>query len=55
MNYDAIAYADLLLNDLGMSGRRKSTWYKEAFEGYSIHDYKGVVPEWKKQQSERHS
>lgn len=50
LNYDALAYCDLLLRDLSMSGRRKSSWFREIFEGYSVHDYKGVVQEWKKLQ-----
>ncbi|KAF9890675.1 hypothetical protein FE257_005541 [Aspergillus nanangensis] len=49
--YDAIPYADMLLSDLGVRSRRKSSWMKEAFEGYTIHDYKGINREWKEAQA----
>ncbi|RMZ89968.1 hypothetical protein DV736_g2801, partial [Chaetothyriales sp. CBS 134916] len=48
--YDAIPYADMLLSDLGVKHLRKKTWAKEVFEGYTIHDYKGINQEWKKKQ-----
>ncbi|KAL5356281.1 hypothetical protein BJX96DRAFT_186233 [Aspergillus floccosus] len=44
--YDAIPYADMLLSDLGVRSRRKPTWRKEVFEGYTIHDYRGINREW---------
>lgn len=45
--YDAIPYADMLLTDVGVQKRRKMTWVKEVFEGYTIQDYKGINREWK--------
>ncbi|KAL4897633.1 hypothetical protein BDV59DRAFT_190563 [Aspergillus ambiguus] len=44
--YDAIPYVDMLLSDLGVNRRRKSTLMKEMFEGYTIHDYRGITQEW---------
>ncbi|KKK23200.1 hypothetical protein P175DRAFT_0471367 [Aspergillus ochraceoroseus IBT 24754] len=48
--YDAIPYADMLLSDVGVKSRRKPTMRQEMFEGYTIHDYKGINQEWKKAQ-----
>ncbi|KXT12914.1 hypothetical protein AC579_10457 [Pseudocercospora musae] len=45
--YDTIPYADMLLTDLGLRKHRKSSWLKERFEGYTIHDYKGINGEWR--------
>lgn len=50
--YDAVPYADMLLSDLGVKSRRKPTWMKEMFEGYTIHDYRGITREWKQRQLE---
>ena len=36
----------MLLTDLGLKKWRKPTWKKEVFEGYTIHDYKGLNREW---------
>ncbi|BAE63904.1 unnamed protein product [Aspergillus oryzae RIB40] len=44
--YDAIPYADMLLHDLGLKRWRKPTFKKEMFEGYTIHDYRGINQEW---------
>ncbi|KAI1334268.1 hypothetical protein F5Y15DRAFT_294982 [Xylariaceae sp. FL0016] len=44
--YDAIPYADMLLKDIGVNSRRKTTWTKEVFSGYTIQDYKGINREW---------
>ena len=44
--YDAVPYADMLLADLGLRKWRKPTWKRELFEGYTIHDYKGINDEW---------
>ncbi|KAI5364910.1 Putative FAD/NAD(P)-binding domain superfamily [Septoria linicola] len=49
--YDAISYADMLLSDLGLQKHRKSSWWKERFEGYTIHDYKGLIDEWQATQT----
>ncbi|KAJ5594837.1 uncharacterized protein N7459_001045 [Penicillium hispanicum] len=45
--YDVIPYADMLLTDVGVRKRRKATWWKEVFEEYTIHDYRGLNREWK--------
>ncbi|KAL4778778.1 hypothetical protein BJX76DRAFT_365950 [Aspergillus varians] len=45
--YDAIPYADLLLKDLGLKGWRKPSMLREVFEGYTIHDYRGLNREWR--------
>lgn len=44
--YDAIPYADMLLHDLGLNRWRKPTLKQEIFEGYTIHDYRGINQEW---------
>ena len=36
----------MLLTDLGLRKWRKGSWRKEVFEGYTIHDYKGINQEW---------
>lgn len=46
--FDSIPYVDLLLKDVGMSGRRKGGLLKECFEPYGTGDYVGLVDEWKK-------
>ncbi|RDW79418.1 dimethylaniline monooxygenase [Coleophoma cylindrospora] len=51
--YDSIPYADMLLQDLGLGGRRKTSMLKEMFEGYTIHDYFGVRREWHKLQLQK--
>ncbi|CEJ57922.1 hypothetical protein PMG11_06597 [Penicillium brasilianum] len=48
--YDAIPYVDMLLYDLKLKRWRKPTLKKEMFEGYTIHDYKGINQEWLKAQ-----
>lgn len=44
--YDAVPYADMLLTDLGLRRWRKPGMIKEMFEGYTVHDYKGLNDEW---------
>ncbi|KAJ5397846.1 hypothetical protein N7509_005959 [Penicillium cosmopolitanum] len=44
--YDAIPYVDMLLYDLELNRWRKPTLRKEIFEGYTIHDYRGITQEW---------
>lgn len=44
--FDAIPYNDLLLNDLGLTVKRKSSWFKELAEPYGPEDYAGLVTEW---------
>ncbi|GKZ79520.1 hypothetical protein AnigIFM56816_003719 [Aspergillus niger] len=48
--YDAVPYADMLLSDLGVNHKRKPTLRAEIFEGYTIHDYRGINQEWKEAQ-----
>ncbi|PNS15024.1 Thiol-specific monooxygenase [Sphaceloma murrayae] len=52
--YDAVPYADLLLNDLGLERYRKrnrrdgtGSLKEELFTGYTVHDYKGLNGEWR--------
>ena len=49
--YDAVPYADMLLTDLGLKKWRKVSWKKEIFEGYTVHDYKGINDDWRELQS----
>ena len=44
---DAIPWNDLLLRDVGLSGKKKggSLW-RECFEPYGMEDYRGVAEEW---------
>lgn len=51
--YDAVPYADMLLYDLGLRRWRKSSWWREVFEGYTVHDYKGINDEWRELDAER--
>ena len=51
--YDAVPYADMLLTDLGLRKWRKESWKKELFEGYTVHDYKGISDEWVKLQGDK--
>lgn len=44
--FEQIPYFDQLLQDLGISCRRKATWFKEIFEPYAQAEYRGVVGEW---------
>ena len=50
--YDAVPYADMLLTDLGLRKWRKESWKKEVFEGYTVHDYKGINNDWVKTQGD---
>jgi hypothetical protein len=49
--FDAVPYIDLLLGDLGLSGRRKKGVKAECFEPYGPADYRGLVGEWKQKQA----
>ncbi|KAI9376131.1 FAD/NAD(P)-binding domain-containing protein [Aspergillus egyptiacus] len=51
--YDAVPYADMLLSDLGLNRRRKPSLWKEVFEGYTVHDYRGITREWARAQQGR--
>jgi hypothetical protein len=44
--FDAVPYIDILLNDLGLSGKRKPNILKEWLEPYEVGDYKGIVEEY---------
>ncbi|KAK0890921.1 hypothetical protein LTR02_014366 [Friedmanniomyces endolithicus] len=45
--FDAIPWNDVLLRDLGMSGKRKGgSWWRECFEPYRMEDYRGITGEW---------
>lgn len=50
--FDAIPYIDLLLGDVGLSGRRKGGVISECFTPYGPEDYRGLVDEWKKTQAQ---
>lgn len=45
--YDGIPYIDLLLRDLGLKNKRKSSLWKELFQPYLTYDYAGLVDEWR--------
>ncbi|KAK5052640.1 hypothetical protein LTR84_002505 [Exophiala bonariae] len=45
--YDGIPYLDLLLRDLELKNKRKSSLWKELFEPYLTTDYAGLVDEWR--------
>ena len=44
--YDVVPYADMLMADLGLRKWRKPGMRREIFEGYTIHDYRGINDEW---------
>ncbi|KAK3614435.1 hypothetical protein LTR56_027259 [Elasticomyces elasticus] len=45
--FDAVPWNDVLLKDLGLSGRRKGgSWWRECFEPYKMDDYRGITAEW---------
>lgn len=49
--WDAIPFNDVLLRELGMTGTRKKgwglvRWWREAFEPYTVEEYRGVTAEW---------
>ena len=45
--FDALAYLDMLLGDLGLKIHRKRSWWREIFEAYGQEDYRGLIEEWK--------
>ncbi|PWY88762.1 dimethylaniline monooxygenase [Aspergillus sclerotioniger CBS 115572] len=51
--FDAMPYVDMLLMDLGINRWRKASWIREAFEEYSIHDYRGINREWREVQQQK--
>lgn len=44
--FDTVPYVDMLLEDVGVRARRKTSWWRDIFEPYSIRDYAGIVGEW---------
>ncbi|PLB33725.1 FAD/NAD(P)-binding domain-containing protein [Aspergillus candidus] len=46
--FDLLPYLDLLLGDLGVSTRRKSTFWAHLFQPHGPGDYRGLVAEWKR-------
>ncbi|CAI6038726.1 unnamed protein product [Clonostachys chloroleuca] len=46
MIFESMPYWDLLLQDLGVQYKRKSSWLQEIFMPYGVSDYKGLVTEW---------
>ncbi|KAI5361406.1 hypothetical protein Slin14017_G081390 [Septoria linicola] len=50
--WDAVPWNDVLLKDLGLEGARKRSgwfftrWWREAFEPYTVADYRGIGEEW---------
>ncbi|KXJ88436.1 hypothetical protein Micbo1qcDRAFT_214329 [Microdochium bolleyi] len=47
MAFDSIPYVDLLMNDLGLSARRKGSMLREVFQAYGPRDYEGVLGEYR--------
>ena len=48
--FDTVPLFDLLLNDLGLKTRRKSSWWTEMTEPYKPGDYEGLIEEWSETQ-----
>jgi len=44
--FDQLPYWDVLLNDLGLSTRRKANGFLELFAPYTQEDYQGIAEEW---------
>ena len=44
--FDAMTYADLLLNDLGIKVNRKANVFRDFFTPYGPEDFVGLVDEW---------
>lgn len=44
--FEQIPFFDVLLTDLGLKTRRKSSWWREIFEPYGQGDYRRVAEEW---------
>lgn len=49
--FDSLPYVDTLLRDLGLVTNRKSNWWKEIFECYRPQDYRGMIEEWVRKES----
>ncbi|KAF2703065.1 FAD/NAD(P)-binding domain-containing protein [Pleomassaria siparia CBS 279.74] len=46
MWFDCLPYVDMLLQDVGVQNRRKSSWWGERFTPYWPKDYAGIVGEY---------
>ncbi|KAI1867387.1 uncharacterized protein JN550_007118 [Neoarthrinium moseri] len=44
--FDSLPYMDMLLEDLAMKTKRKSSWISEIFQPYKLADYRGLISEW---------
>lgn len=44
--FDTIPYIDSLLEDIGVQTRRKSSWWQDISEPYTLGNYEGIVKEW---------
>ncbi|KAJ4415446.1 hypothetical protein N0V82_007317 [Gnomoniopsis sp. IMI 355080] len=44
--FDTIPYIDSLLEDIGVQTRRKSSWWRDISEPYTLRNYEGIVKEW---------
>lgn len=44
--FDSLPYLDVLLGDLGLVTRRKTSWVREILQPYTLSDYRGLVGEW---------
>lgn len=44
--FDTLPYIDLLLDELGVGTKRKTSWARDIFEPYSVREYQGLVEEW---------
>ncbi|KAF3009530.1 hypothetical protein E8E13_004760 [Curvularia kusanoi] len=44
--FDCLPYVDLLLKDIGLTNRRKKSWWAERFTPYMPVDYVGIVDEY---------
>jgi len=51
--FDALPYADLLLNDLGLNVNRKGNGFMELFAPYGPGDFVGLVDEWREKHGVR--
>lgn len=50
--FEGIPYVDMLLKDVGVNSRRKSSFVKELIEPYTPEDYNGVLEEYRYRRSQ---